>query len=197
MPLAPLDVLQHIFRDTVRVHEAFASRHLPVLIQAADAVAASLAAGGKVLAFGNGGSAADAQHFVGELVGRFEAERRSLAGVALTADSNVVTAIGNDYGYDVVFERQIRGLGKAGDIAFGITTSGRSANVVKALGAAKAAGLVTIALTGRDGGPAGQAADIHINVAETSTPRVQEVHRTALHAICTLIDQRLGFVDPA
>jgi phosphoheptose isomerase len=189
----PTDLLRAIFHESAAVQERFAATRLPVVIEAADAVARCLAAGGKVLAFGNGGSAADAQHFVGELVGRFEVERKSLPGVALTADSNIVTAIGNDYGYDVVFSRQVSGLGKPGDIAFGISTSGRSPNVLKGLEAARAAGLVTIALTGKDGGTIGPAADIHINVAEPSTPRIQEVHRTALHAICSLVDRTLGF----
>src|SRR5262249_49196007 len=136
-----------------------------------------------------GGSATDAQHLIAELVGRFDRERRSLPGVALTADSAIVTAIGNDYGYDQVFARQVEGLGRSGDVAFGISTSGKSPNVLVAMAAAKARGLTTIGLTGRDGGPIGAAADIHINVAETSTARVQEVHRTVLHAICFLIEE--------
>lgn len=144
-----------------------------------------------MLAFGNGGSASDAQHLVAELVGRFEGERRSLAAIALTADSNVVTAISNDYGYDRVFVRQLEGLGRAGDVAFGISTSGRSPNVIAALAAAKSGGLITIALTGRDGGPIGVDADIHLHVAEDATPRVQEVHRTILHAMCSVIDREL------
>jgi D-sedoheptulose 7-phosphate isomerase len=188
-----MSLLRAIFRDTIDAHERFARSGLDALTAAAEAVAGCLERGGKVLAFGNGGSASDAQHFVGELVGRFETERDSLAGVALTADSNVVTAIANDYGYEVVFARQVEGLGRKGDVAFGISTSGRSPNVTAALLAAKARGLVAIALTGRDGGAVGAAADIHINVAEASTPRVQEVHRTVLHAICSLIDRHPAF----
>ena len=111
------------------------------------------------------------------------------AAVALTSDSNIVTAVANDYGYEYVFSRQVEGLGCAGDVAFGISTSGRSKNVETALATAKARGLVTVALTGRDGGRMGADADIHLNVAETSTARVQEVHRTVLHAICSLIDR--------
>src|SRR5262245_42234578 len=149
-------------------------------------------AGRTIITFGNGGSAADAQHLAGELVGRFEAERRPLAAVALSPDSSVVTAVANDYGYEQVFARQVEALGRAGDVAIGISTSGRSRNVALALGTAKARGMVTIALTGRDGGPMGAAADIHINVAETSTARIQEVHRTVLHALCLLVEQRLA-----
>jgi len=194
MPVDSAALLRRVFQETVAAHDRFAAAHLPVLVTAADAIVRCLSNGGKVIAFGNGGSAADAQHFVTELVGRFEVERRSLPGIALTADSNVLTAIANDYGFDAVFSRQIAGLGRAGDIAFGISTSGGSLNVLRALEAATATGLITVALTGRDGGPIGQAARIHINVSEPSTPRVQEVHRTILHAICALVDDGLGFV---
>jgi phosphoheptose isomerase len=159
------------------------------VVAAAEAISGAFRKGGKVLAFGNGGSASDAEHLVAELVGRFEGERRSLCGIALTADSSVVTAISNDYGYEQVFSRQVEGLGAAGDIAFGISTSGKSRNVEAALEVAKARGMVTIAMTGRDGGRMGADADIHLNVSEVSTPRVQEVHRTILHAICSLIDE--------
>jgi D-sedoheptulose 7-phosphate isomerase len=182
---------QDIFAATIAAHERFASYGLNGIATAAEVVGRALVHGGKVLAFGNGGSASDAQHLVGELVGRFEAERRPLPAVALTSDSNVVTAIANDYGYERVFTRPIEALGNPGDIAFGISTSGRSTNVEAALALAKTRGLITIALTGRDGGPMGAAADIHLNVRESSTPRIQEVHRTILHAICTLIDQQI------
>ncbi len=142
-----------------------------------------------MLAFGNGGSAADAQHLVAELVGRFDGERQALAAIALTADSAVLTAVANDFGYDNLFTRQIGAIGFPGDIAFGISTSGRSQNVELALAAAKARGMVTIALTGCDGGRMGTDADVHVNVAEISTPRVQELHRTIMHAMCALIDR--------
>jgi D-sedoheptulose 7-phosphate isomerase len=144
-----------------------------------------------VLVFGNGGSAADAQHVAAELVGRFQRERRALAAVALTTDTSILTAIGNDYAYDRVFARQIEALGESGDIAFGITTSGGSANVIEAFRMAKARGLITVALTGRDGGEAGRAADIHVNVPDDSTARAQEVHRTLLHAICEIVEAGL------
>jgi D-sedoheptulose 7-phosphate isomerase len=192
MSSEPLARLQSIFRETAAAHERFAASELSVLVLAADAISRSLDGGGKLLAFGNGGSASDAQHLVTELVGRFEIERRALPGVALTADSNVVTSIANDYGYEAIFTRQIEGLGRPGDVAFGISTSGRSPNVLAALVAARKAGLVTIALTGRDGGPIGAAAEIHINVAGESTPRVQEVQRTILHALCSLVEGRLA-----
>jgi len=183
------DTLRAIFDNTVSVHQRYMTYGLDKIVTAAEAIFVAVAAGRKVLAFGNGGSASDAEHLVAELVGRFEGERRALAGVALTADSSVMTAIGNDYGYERVFTRQIEALGQPGDIAFGISTSGRSPNVEAALAAAKSRGMVTIAMTGRDGGKMGVEADIHLNVAEASTPRVQEVHRTIMHAMCTLIDR--------
>jgi D-sedoheptulose 7-phosphate isomerase len=186
-----IETLRAIFDNTVSVHQRFTTYGLDKIETAATAISRALGSGRKVLAFGNGGSASDAEHLVAELVGRFEGERRSLAGVALTADSSVVTAIGNDYGYERVFTRQIEGLGQPGDVAFGISTSGRSPNVESALTAAKSRGLITIAMTGRDGGKMGADADIHLNVAETSTPRIQEVHRTIMHAMCTLIDRHV------
>jgi len=183
--------LEAIFNETTAAHRRFAGQGLEAVARAAGAISRAVTTGRKVLAFGNGGSASDAEHLVAELVGRFEGERQALAGIALTADSSVVTAIANDYGYENVFTRQVEGLGREGDVAFGISTSGRSPNVLAALTTAKARGMTTIALTGRDGGPIGAAADIHVNVAEASTARVQEVHRTAIHAICTLIEQSL------
>jgi D-sedoheptulose 7-phosphate isomerase len=191
MSIEPSGTVRAIFDETVAAHQRFALYGLEGIVQAAVAISRAVLTGRKVLAFGNGGSASDAEHLVAELVGRFEGERKALAGVALTADSSVVTAIGNDYGYERVFTRQIEGLGGAGDVAFGISTSGRSANVEGALRAAKARGMLTIAMTGRDGGKMGAEADIHLNVAEASTPRVQEVHRTIMHAMCTLIDQHV------
>lgn len=182
------DLVRAIFGETVAAHDRFAAVGTHDLVRAADAISRALATGHKVLAFGNGGSASDAEHLVAELVGRFEGERRPLAAIALTANSSVMTAVSNDYTYAHVFVRQIEALGVAGDVAFGISTSGRSANVERALGVAKTRGLTTVALTGRDGGRMGAAADIHVNVPHDSTPRVQEVHRTILHAICSLID---------
>jgi phosphoheptose isomerase len=186
-----LEMIRGIFRDTIAVHERFAGHGLEGVAAAADAIGRALAGGHKVLSFGNGGSASDAEHLAAELVGRFEGERRSLPAIALTADSSIVTAIANDYGYERVFARQVEGHGQPGDVAFGFSTSGRSKNVEAALSAAKALGMVTIAMTGRDGGRMGAEADIHLNVPETSTPRIQEVHRTMMHAICSAIEARL------
>lgn len=184
-------LLADVFTATARAHDRFAANGLDSVVAAAEAIGRATAAGRKVLAFGNGGSAGDAQHLVAELVGRFEIERQAIAAVALSADSSVVTAVANDYGFERVFSRQIEALGLQGDVAFGVSTSGRSRNVEVGLAAARGRGLVTIAMTGRDGGAMGRDADIHINVAESSTARIQEVHRTILHAMCLLIERDL------
>jgi D-sedoheptulose 7-phosphate isomerase len=175
----------------IAVHERLREENLQPVADAAAAILAASTGGSKVLVFGNGGSAADAQHLATDLVGRFQRERRALAAVALTADSSLLTAVANDYAFDRVFVRQIEALGIRGDLAFGISTSGRSTNVVEGLRAARARGLTTIALTGRDGGPAGALADIHINVPDPSTARIQEAHRTLIHAICELVEREL------
>ena len=177
-------------RDAAAAHERRAA-DVGAIVQAGAALTAAVRGGCKVLAFGNGGSAADAQHFVAELVGRFERERRALAAVALTTDTSVLTAIGNDYGFDRVFSRQVEALGRAGDVALGISTSGNSPNVVRALEAARTRGMVTIALTGR-GGRAAALADVHVAVDEDRTARIQEVHITVLHILCELVEQELG-----
>ena len=178
-------------RDTIALHERAAGQPAPVL-EAAAAIVASLRRGGTLLLFGNGGSASDAQHVAAELVGRFLHQRAALAAVALTADTSVLTSIGNDEGYDRVFARQVEALGRAGDVALGISTSGGSSNVIAALEVARARRLQTIALTGGDGGAVGRAAAIHVNVPSAETPRVQEVHRTLLHVICDIVESSLA-----
>ena len=186
---AAADLLEATLAETIALHERVKREASREVLTAAAAIMDSLGRGGKLLLFGNGGSAADAQHVAAELVGRFQRERPALAAIALTVDSSVLTSIANDTSYDRVFARQIEALGHAGDVALGISTSGRSASVVDALVAARTGGLKTIALTGRDGGAVGAAADIHINVASSSTARVQEVHRTLLHVICDLVER--------
>jgi D-sedoheptulose 7-phosphate isomerase len=175
----------------IAVHERLRDDNLQPVADAASAILAASAEGRKVLVFGNGGSAADAQHLAADLVCRFQRERRPIAAVALTTDTSVVTAVANDYSFERVFVRQIEALGDRGDLAVGISTSGRSTNVVEGLRMARTRGLKTIALTGRDGGPAGALADIHINVPDPSTARVQEAHRTLIHAICELVEREL------
>jgi phosphoheptose isomerase len=157
--------------------------------RAADVIVAALRDGGKVLVFGNGGSASDAQHVAAELVGRFERERKGMAAVALTSDASVLTSVANDYGFERVFSRQVEALGRAGDVVLAISTSGASPNVLAALQTARGLGIRTIALTGKDGGAAGRTADLHVNVPSMSTPRIQEVHRTLLHVLCDLVER--------
>jgi len=177
-----------IIDRTIALHERVGRGDLSPVVRAAAAVRTAQAAGGKLLIFGNGGSAADAQHMAAEIVNRFQRERAALAALALSTDSSIVTAIANDYSFDRVFARQIEALGRPGDVALGISTSGNSPSVVRGLETARGRGLTTIALTGRDGGAIGQVADVHVNVFDESTARIQEVHRTLIHAICELIE---------
>jgi D-sedoheptulose 7-phosphate isomerase len=179
-----------VFAAAAALHERVRQNAGPTLV-AAQAMADALRSGGKLLVFGNGGSAADAQHLSAELVGRFQKERAPLPAIALTVDTSILTSVANDYSYKQVFVRQIEALGRPGDIAFGISTSGESPNVLLALQAARGRGMKTIALTGRDGGTIGAAADIHVNVPDQSAARVQEVHRTILHVMCEVIESDL------
>jgi D-sedoheptulose 7-phosphate isomerase len=179
-------------RASARLHDQLADgAAVEAIARASGVLVEVLKAGGTVLAFGNGGSAADAQHLVAELVGRFERTRRGYPAVALTADSSIVTSVANDFGFAQVFARQVEALGRPGDVAVGITTSGTSANVVRGLDAARALGLRTIALTGNDGGDAGRLAEVHVNVPSAVTARVQEAHNTVLHVLCAMVDREL------
>jgi len=189
--MSDADIVRAAFVDTAELHRRVLEERAESIVRAADIIRRALLGGRQILAFGNGGSATDAQHLAGELVGRFMRERRAVPVVALTADTAVLTAIGNDYTYDAVFARQIEALGREGDVAFGITTSGKSVNVNRALELARAKGLATIALTGRDGGQTSRIVDLDVNVPGTSAARVQEVHRTILHVICELVEKDL------
>lgn len=167
---------------------------LPQLLSAAQALADVLARDGKILSCGNGGSAADAQHFAAELSGRFERERRPLAGIALTTDTSALTAIGNDYSFEQIFSKQVQALGRKGDVLLAISTSGNSANVLKAMEAAHAIGMHIVALTGKDGGAMARAlksTDIELRAAAGVTARIQEVHLLFLHCLCDGIDEIL------
>ena len=176
------DVVQAAIDDP-----AFASTIAAIV----DQVAAALRAGHKLLLAGNGGSAADAQHLAGELLSRLNYDRAPTAAIALTTDSSVLTAIGNDYGYERVFERQVRGLGQKGDVLLAISTSGRSPNILRAIAAARDLGLVTIGLTGRTGGEMTALCDLCLHAPSDSTPLVQQIHITAGHVICGLVEERL------
>ena len=184
---------QH-FLDSIAVKQA-AEKILPEQVaRGIVAMTDCLRAGGKMMACGNGGSAADAQHFAAELIGRFERERQELAAIALTTDTSILTAVGNDYGYDEIFAKQVRGLGKKGDILIGISTSGNSKNVVRAIEAAKKMGIQIIALTGNGGGKIADLLgedDIHLCAPSTRTARIQETHLVLLHALCDGVDHLL------
>ena len=178
-----------VLHEAATALEAAAGECLDDVLAAADLLGRALAAGGKVLAFGNGGSAADAQHFVAELVGRYEAGRvrRALPALALSSDASVMTALANDLGFTEVFARQVEALGRPGDVALGLTTSGTSQNVLLGLETARRLGLGTIAFTGRAAG-LDVPAHVHVAVPAERTPRVQEVHGTLLHVLCELIE---------
>jgi D-sedoheptulose 7-phosphate isomerase len=181
-------IADKVFAATIALHDRMRA-NLGATLLAAQTMRDAIKEGRKLLLFGNGGSAADAQHMSAELVGRFQRERAAIAAIALTTDSSVLTSVANDYSFKQVFGRQIEALGQPGDVAFGISTSGDSPNVALALQIAKAKGLKTIALTGRDGGAVGRAADLHVNVPDQSAARVQEVHRTLIHVMCELIEE--------
>jgi len=180
--------ISEVFAD----HSAVAARaalELPAVLERAVAVLHQcLSAGGKILACGNGGSAADAQHMVAELVGRFREERRALPAIALTADTAILTAVGNDYGYERVFARQVEALARAGDVLLAISTSGNSANVLHAAQTARTLGCTVIALTGAGGGALAGHADLLIKAPSTVVARIQEMHTLSIHAICEALD---------
>lgn len=162
---------------------------LPVIESAAQTIIGAVRTGNKVLFFGNGGSASDAQHLAAEFVGRYEKERRALPSIALTTDTSILTAVANDYSFDTIFARQIEALGVRGDVAFGISTSGNSKNVNQAILAAKAKGLKTIGLTGRSGGELAKIADITIVIPVERTAHIQECHIAIGHVLCRLVDE--------
>jgi len=177
-------------REAARLHLA-AAEQVDGLLAAADLLIAALRSGRSVLACGNGGSAADAQHFAAELAGRFVRDREAWPAMALTTDTSVLTAVGNDYGFDRVFARQVEAHGRPGDVLVAISTSGTSANVLAAVQAARARGLTVVGVTGRDGGALGGLVDVHLNVPSPSTARVQEVHGSMLHVVCDLVEEAL------
>jgi D-sedoheptulose 7-phosphate isomerase len=183
--------IQHQFTDSIAVKQAALAAMAAPIEAAVRLMAAALRAGGKVMACGNGGSAADSQHFAAELLNRFEKERPPLAALALTTDTSTLTSIANDYAYDQVFAKQVAGLGRSGDVLLAISTSGNSPNVIAAITAAHARGLRVVALTGKGGGAiASQLADgdVHLCVPAERTARIQEVHLVTIHCLCDGID---------
>jgi len=196
-----MDLIERInrqFHDSAQTKLDAAEMLAAPIADAVQAMVSSLVNDGRILACGNGGSAADAQHFAAELVGRFEAERQELAAIALTTDSSILTAIANDYSFDVIFAKQVRALGRAGDVLLAISTSGNSANVIAAIEAAHDNELTVVALTGKGGGRiAGllRDGDVHICVPAERTARIQETHLLAIHCICDGIDCQLLGVE--
>jgi D-sedoheptulose 7-phosphate isomerase len=186
-----LDLARNSFEASLRAAKTFLDTGLQPLASAAETIASSLSQGGKLLIFGNGGSAADAQHMAAEFVNRYLLERPPLPAIALSTDTSVLTSIGNDYSFHDVFAKQVRALGRRGDVALGISTSGRSPNVVRALSEARNLEMRTIALVGQAGSEAAAQAEVVISVEAEDTPRIQEVHLVVEHVLCELVEARL------
>jgi D-sedoheptulose 7-phosphate isomerase len=181
--------LEEAFADHLHTIETVRAEMLPRIEAVSAVFIEAFRQGNKVLVMGNGGSAADAQHLAAELVGRFLHDRPSLPAIALTTDTSILTAVGNDYGYDAVFSRQVEGLAKVGDVAVGISTSGNSRNVLTAMEQAKALGCRTVSLGGGDGGALAGLTDHALVVPSRSTPRIQEGHILIIHTLCDLVEQ--------
>lgn len=190
----PIERIRSHFTASAELKLAAAGPMAPLVARAAETMTSALLADGRILACGNGGSAADAQHFSAELVGRFGRERPGLPAIALTTDTSLLTAVANDYAFDQVFAKQVRALGRRGDVLLGFSTSGNSANVVEAIAAAHEHEMRVVALTGRGGGRIGELLredDVHLCVPHQRTARIQEVHLLVLHCLCDAIDQAL------
>jgi len=183
--------IQEVFEESIRVKEKVIEDQIDTIDRIARLVIRTLKRGGKVLLCGNGGSAADSQHIACELVGRFKMERPPLPAIALSTNTSNLTSLANDYSYSEVFKRQVKALARKNDLLIGISTSGKASNVVEAIKAAKELGISTVAFTGRDGGPLAREADISFKVPSDETPRIQESHITAGHAICELVEREL------
>jgi D-sedoheptulose 7-phosphate isomerase len=184
--------IRQAVESSLTLKRRFFAESAGLLLAVGGRIAASLQGGGRVLVFGNGGSAADAQHFAGELVGRFQRERQGLSALALTTDPSVITAVGNDLGFQAVFRRQVEAHGRTGDVAVAISTSGRSPNVIEALKTARERGLVTVALTGEGGGALAPLADHLIAVPSRDTQRIQEVHGMVVHILCEIVEDAVA-----
>jgi D-sedoheptulose 7-phosphate isomerase len=180
--------IESIIADSIEVKKAVLANCLPSIQKTTEVITAAFQNKHRVFFCGNGGSAADSQHIAAEFIGRFQRERRALPALALTTDSSILTCLSNDYNYDIIFSRQLEALGGKGDVLVGISTSGRSFNVIKAFQRAKEMGITTIAFTGNDGGPMSIMADISIIVPSKITARIQEAHITIAHAVCELVE---------
>ena len=192
------DIVLNAFEESNRVKKHFVKENINALLTAARRIATCFAGGHKLLIFGNGGSAADAQHIAAEFVNRFSVERKPLPALALSTDTSILTSISNDYSFDEVFSKQIKALGRKDDVALGISTSGNSKNVILAVETARDMGLYTVGLTGCGGGELARCCDLALIVDSRATPRIQETHITAGHVLCELVDRTLfpeSFVD--
>jgi D-sedoheptulose 7-phosphate isomerase len=178
-------------QESIAVKKELAGGATQLIADAARLIIASMQSGGKLIVFGNGGSAADAQHLSAELVGRYRHNRKALAAIALTTDSSALTSISNDYGFDSVFSRQLEAIGKTGDVALAISTSGNSPNVVRAVTLAKELGIATVGLTGRSGGKLRGCVDICLSVPSDSTPRIQEAHSLIVHILSGIVEDAM------
>jgi D-sedoheptulose 7-phosphate isomerase len=188
----PIEIeMRRIIGDSIAAHQRLLDESLPVLAQVAETLFTAIRTGNKLLFFGNGGSAADAQHVAGEFVGRFLRESPPYAAIALTTDTSVLTCIGNDWEFDAVFERQVRALARPGDVVVGISTSGTSSNVIRGLRAGRAMGATTIGFTGANDGLLSEVCDIVFCAPAAVTPRIQELHLMAWHTICEVVEVRL------
>ncbi len=185
------------FKESSEVKTRFLKESLPKLLDAIKLISHAFEAGNKVFFFGNGGSAADAQHLAAEFVNRYIMDRPPLPAIALTTDSSILTSISNDFAFLEIFAKQLRALGKEGDVAVGITTSGHSPNVVKAFEVAREMGIKTVALAGNEGGAVAKIADIPLVVSSTSTPRIQEAHILIGHVLCEMVEHHLFLKDVA
>ena len=185
------DKIKAELKESIEVKNQVIKKLAPQIEQAAKWMIEALKKGNKVLLFGNGGSAADAQHLAAELIGRYMKDRKSLPAIALTTDTSILTSLSNDYGFETIFARQVEGLAKFGDIAIGISTSGNSRNVLEGVEKAKELGCKTIGLLGCDGGRIADVVDLSIIVPSKSTPRIQESHITIGHILCSLVEQEL------
>jgi len=183
--------IKDILLESIQVKEEILRNQVGQIVGIAQIIIDCLKKGGKVIVFGNGGSASDSQHIAAELVGRFKKDRSALDGIALTTNTSVLTSLANDYGYDVVFSRQIEALGKKNDVAIGISTSGKAKNVAMGIKQAKKMGIKTVALSGGDGGEIVKLADVSLLIPSLITARIQEAHITVAHIICELIEQEL------
>jgi D-sedoheptulose 7-phosphate isomerase len=186
------EMIRKVAADSIALKQRFFADNAALLVTVGRRMTEALRAGGRVLTFGNGGSAADAQHLAGEIVGRYLRDRPAASAIALTSDAAVVTAVANDMGYDAVFRRQVEAHGRTGDVAFGISTSGRSPSVVEALRAARERSLVTVGLTGGGGGRLQGMVDFLIDVPSDETPRIQEVHAMVVHILCQIVEEGLA-----